>query len=42
MALKIPYDHSTETKIHIGAEISMLSKLIIKPSEIKVSVIPSP
>jgi hypothetical protein len=43
IALKMPYDQSTETKTHMEAEINKLSKLlIIRPSEMKVSVIPNP
>jgi hypothetical protein len=42
IALKM-YDQSTETKTHMEAEINKLSKLlIIRPSEMKVSVIPNP
>jgi hypothetical protein len=42
IALKIPYDQSTETKTHMEAEIKLSKLLIIRPSEMKVSVIPNP
>jgi hypothetical protein len=41
IALKMPYDQSTETKTHMEAENKLSKLLIIRPSEMKVSVIPT-